>query len=191
MNSDALKEEVFQTTEVLKSGGLILYPTDTIWGIGCDARNEEAVKRIFALKGRAESKSMLILIDNENRLNRYVKSVPEAAWDIMEYADRPTTIVFDDATGVAPQLIAEDGSLGIRVAKEGFCHRLVHRFGHAIVSTSANKSGSPSPMRFDEISEEIRSGVDHVVDPSFSPRAVAPSTIIKLTSDSRVTILRK
>lgn len=191
MKSAALKEEVFQTTEILKSGGLILYPTDTIWGIGCDARNEEAVKRIYALKGRAENKSMVILIDNENRLNRYVRFIPEAAWDIMEYAERPTTIVFDDAAGVAPELIAKDGSLGIRVAKEGFCHRLAHRFGHAIVSTSANKSGSPTPLHFDEISEEIRSGVDHVVDPSFSPRALAPSTIIKLTRDSRVTILRK
>ena len=177
MNEEALKEEVFQATKVLKDGGVILYPTDTIWGIGCDARNEPAVQRIYQLKNRAEEKSMLILIDNENRLNRYVKSIPDAAWDLIEHSDKPLTIVFDDAIGVAPSIISADGSLGVRVVKEGFCHRMLHRFGNAVVSTSANVSGDPSPATFEQISAQIKAG--------------KPSTIIKLTSDSRISILRK
>jgi L-threonylcarbamoyladenylate synthase len=191
MNEGALKEEIFRVTKVLKDGGVILYPTDTIWGIGCDARNEAAVQRIYQLKNRAEEKSMLILVDNENRLNRYVKSIPEAAWDLIEYSDKPLTIVFDGAMGVSPSIISVDGSLGVRVVKEGFCHRMLHRFGHAVVSTSANISGEPSPTSFGQISAQIKASVDYVVGESFSPRAGKPSTIIKLTSDSKITILRE
>lgn len=159
-----LKDEVNKAFEVLKSGGLILYPTDTIWGIGCDATNSEAVEKIFQLKGRAEDKSLIILLDNDNKLQSYVKEVPEIAYDLIEFTEHPLTIIYSGAKNLAPNAIAKDGSIGIRIVKHEFCERLIQRFRKPIISTSANISGKPSPTKFDDIDQEILNGVDYVVD---------------------------
>ena len=158
------KEEIRKACEVMQKGGVILYPTDTIWGIGCDATNEEAVRRVFAIKQRADSKALLALVDSEARLQQYVRNVPEVAWDLIELSDKPITLILNGVSGLAPNLLAEDGSVGIRVTKEVFSHGLCFRYRKAIVSTSANVSGEPSPANFSEISEEIKAAVDYVVD---------------------------
>jgi len=185
-------EEVFkETIDVLRSGGIILYPTDTIWGIGCDARNEQAVEKIFQLKRRAESKSLIVLIHQEGFLNKYVSEVPAIAWDLIEVTDKPLTIIYDKVGGLAPNVLAADGSCGIRVCKEEFCNRLLHKFGKPIVSTSANISGEPAPSNFYQISEEIRKGVDYIVDYRQEERATPePSTIMRVRNNGEITIIR-
>lgn len=186
-----LKEEIERACEVLRRGGLILYPTDTIWGIGCDATNEEAVRRVFALKRREEAKSMLVLVDDAGRLASYV-DVPEVAYDLLEVAVRPMTIVYPGARNLAPSLVAADGSVGIRVTGEAFSRGLVARFRRPVVSTSANVSGEPSPGCFAEISETVRAGVDYVVDYRREEREkAAPSSVIKLGRGGEVEIIRK
>ena len=176
----------------MRQGGLILYPTDTIWGIGCDAANEEAVRRIFQLKRREDSKAMICLVDSANRMQRYLRQVPDVAWDLVEYADKPLTLILDGAVNLAPSLIAEDGSVGLRVTKENISHELCYRFERAVVSTSANISGEPSPACFDEISDEIKQGVDYIMRSRQNDTSKAkPSQIIKLGLDGRVQIIRK
>ena len=176
--------------ETIQSGGLILYPTDTVWGIGCDANNPEAVKRVLQLKRSEGRKSMLVLVDSEARLNNYVPEVPDAAWDLLEFAVKPTTIIYDGARNVCPELIAEDGSLGVRVVKDEFCQNLIQRFKRAIVSTSANISGEPTPSSFVEISDEIKNHVDYVVEYGRENKGVS-STIIKLGAGAQVKIIRE
>jgi len=187
-----LNEEVKKALQVLNDGGIILYPTDTIWGIGCDATNPEAVKRIYELKQRSDSKSMLVLLDSDAKLNFYVDEVPDLAYDLIEMAEKPLTIIYDKARNVAPNLIAEDGSLGIRITKEEFSKNLCFRLRKALVSTSANISGQPSPVSFEDISEEIKAGVDYVVGIRQNERQnPKPSSIMKLKANGEIKIIRE
>ena len=176
----------------MKAGGVILYPTDTVWGIGCDATNAEAVKKIYEIKKREDSKAMLSLIDSEARLSRYVRRVADVTWDLIEMSDKPLTIIYNNVTGLAPNLIAEDGSAGIRITREEFSKELCFRFQKPIVSTSANISGEPTPQTFDEISDEIKEAVDYVVH--YNQRCKEkhkPSSIIKIDENGAFTIIRK
>lgn len=183
--------QINTSLEVLKQGGLILYPTDTVWGIGCDATNEEAVQKVFALKKRNDSKALICLVANDAMLERHVENVPELAYDIIDLSDKPTTIIYDRPKDVAKNLIASDNTLAVRVASDKFCQYLINKFRRPIVSTSANVSGEPSPKSFHEISETILKGVDYVVDlASQSPNAV-PSAIIKLGNDGTVKVIRE
>ena len=176
----------------MSEGGVILYPTDTIWGIGCDATNEEAVRRVYEIKQRSDSKAMLVLVDSPVKVDFYVQDVPEVAWDLIELADKPLTIIYSGARNLAPNLLAEDGSVGIRVTGEVFSKRLCQQFRKAIVSTSANVSGQPSPGNFGEISEEIKSAVDSIVgyrqEETVRPK---PSGIIKLGKGGVIRIIRE
>lgn len=182
-----LKEAV----RVMKDGGIILYPTDTVWGIGCDARNEEAVRRIYELKKRADSKSMLVLVGSEGMLQRTVSDVPEIAWQLIDAAVNPMTIIYDHPVGVAECLRADDGSLGIRITSERFSRALCERMRGPVVSTSANVSGKPTPMTFSEISSEIKNGVDYVCSFRQKDKAkVKPSNIIKITRGNVVKVIR-
>ena len=175
----------------MAAGGLILYPTDTIWGIGCDATNEEAVRKVYALKRRSDHKAMLLLMDSSAKLNYYVQEVPDVAWDLIELADSPLTVIYSGARNVAPNLLAEDGSVGIRITQEEFSHKLCERFRKPLVSTSANVSGAPSPANFSEISDTIKSGVDYIVRYRQEDLSkAAPSHIIKLGTGGLVKIIR-
>jgi L-threonylcarbamoyladenylate synthase len=186
------KEDIKQALEVLQRGGVILYPTDTIWGIGCDATNAEAVRRVYDIKRRADSKAMLVLVDSEVKVDFYVKDVPEVAWSLIELTTKPLTIIYDGARNLAPNLLAEDGSVGIRVTQEAFSKQLCFRFRKAIVSTSANLSGEPSPRTFADISEEVKSQVDYIVGYRQGETSnPAPSSIIKLGSGGEVKVIRE
>lgn len=191
MNTN-FEADIKKCIEVMKRGGIILYPTDTIWGIGCDATNADAVKRIYELKRRTDNKAMLVLIDDENRLDRYINDVPEIAYQLIEVADKPLTIIYDDAKNLASNIIGSDKSIGIRVTREEFSHELCRRFGRPVVSTSANVSGATSAHNFHEIQDEIKNGVDYIVnyrqDDNSKHNA---SSIIKLQKDGAITILRK
>nr|WP_299338278.1 L-threonylcarbamoyladenylate synthase [Allomuricauda sp.] len=184
-------QEINKSIEVLKKGGLILYPTDTVWGIGCDAGNPEAVKKVYALKKREDSKALVCLVAHQAMLERFVEKVPDVAYDIMDFATKPTTIVFDNPIGIAKNLIASDNSLAIRVASDQFCQRMVQKFGKPVVSTSANISGMPTPKDFDSISEEILKGVDYVVNLPLENKNTSPSSIIKLGNDGQVKVIRE
>ena len=186
-----MNEEVHKAFEVIQAGGIILYPTDTVWGIGCDATNADAVAKIYKLKKRAETQSMIVLMNGEKMMYNVFKEIPEAAWQIMDLSEKPTTLILDNPRNVAPNLIAADKSLGIRVVKEPFCFKLMERMKKPLVSTSANLSGQPTPGTFKEISPEIIAGVDYVVNLHREKVAGRPSTIIKLTNDSQVKIIRK
>lgn len=186
------REDLEMAVKVMREGGVILYPTDTVWGLGCDAGCEEAVKRIFDVKRRSDSKSMLVLVDSEAKLNYYVEEVPDVAYDLMDLSEKPVTIIYDGARRLAPQLIAEDGSVGIRVTHEAFSRDLCMRMKGAVVSTSANISGEPAPAVFPEISAEIVGAVDYVVkyrrdDLSRSK----PSSIVKLGRGGLVKVIRE
>ena len=192
MTQKEIAEDIRTAVQTLRKGGIILYPTDTIWGIGCDAANEEAVRRIFQLKRREDSKAMICLVDSANRMQRYLRQVPDVAWDLVEYADKPLTLILDGAVNLAPSLIAEDGSIGLRVTRENISHELCYRFERAIVSTSANISGEPSPACFNEISEEIKQGVDYIMRSRQNDLSKSkPSQIIKLSLDGQIKIIRK
>lgn len=191
MDTNLLNTEVHRAYEVIKEGGIILYPTDTVWGIGCDATNPEAVAKIYALKKRAETQSMIVLMNGEKMMYNVFKEIPEAAWQIMDLSEKPTTLILDKPRNVAPNIIASDNTLGIRIVKEPFCFKLLERMKKPLVSTSANISGEPTPKSFKEISPEIIKGVDYVVNLHHDKIAGKPSTIIKLTNDSQVKIIRK
>lgn len=186
------REDLNQALETLKNGGLILYPTDTIWGIGCDATNPEAVEKVFALKGRDKSKSMVILLHNDNQLASYVNDVPEVAYELIEATDRPLTIVYAQAKNLAPNAVAEDGSVGIRIVDHPFCQQLLQRFRRPIVSTSANLSGQPSASIFDEIDDKIKEGVNYIVKfEQHIHQKGSPSVIMKLDPSGKFEFLRK
>lgn len=186
-----IKTEVHNAFEVIKNGGIILYPTDTVWGIGCDATNSEAVQKVFALKKRAESKSMIALVNGDRMLYQLFSEIPENAFQIWELSEKPTTLILDNPRNIAKEIIAEDNSVGIRIVKESFCYNLMERMKKPLVSTSANISGDATPKSFSEISPEIIKGVDYVVNLYQDKKMDKPSTIIKLTLDNRVTIIRK
>ena len=192
MTQKQIAEDIKTAVQTLRKGGLILYPTDTIWGIGCDASNEDAVRRIFQLKQREDSKAMICLVDSANRMQRYLRQVPDVAWDLVEFAEKPLTLILDGAVNLAPNLIAEDGSVGIRVTRENISHELCYRYERAIVSTSANISGAPSPSCFAEISDEIKNGVDYIMLSRQNDLSKGkPSQIIKLGLDGQIQIIRK
>lgn len=185
------RDDIRQAIDVMNHGGVILYPTDTIWGIGCDATNEEAVRRVFAIKRRDDAKALITLVDSEAKLQFYVPEVPDVAWDLIELSEKPLTIIYDHARNLAPNLLAEDGSAGIRVTREEFSRNLCMRLKRAIVSTSANVSGEPSPKRFADISPEILSAVDYVCTSRREEQTNPPaSSIIKLGSGGLVKVIR-
>lgn len=189
--NDKIKEEIRKAYEVLKNGGVILYPTDTIWGLGCDATNEAAVSRIYEIKKRSDHKSMLVLLDDAGKIASYA-DVPDIALDLIEVADKPTSIIYPGAKRLAPNLMAEDNTIGIRITREEFTSSLLHRFNRPLVSTSANISGEPSPRFYEEISEEICKAVDYIVDYRRNDRHPAtPSAIIKLGLGGEIEIIRK
>ncbi len=186
-----LNKEVHNAFEAIKNGGIILYPTDTVWGLGCDATNSEAIKKIFALKKRDETKSMITLVNGDRMLYQVFNEIPETAFQIWDLSEKPTTLILDRPRNIAPEIIAEDNSVGVRIVKEPFCYNLMERMKKPLVSTSANISGEPSPTSFTEINPEIIKGVDYVVNLHQDKKMDKPSIIIKLTLDSRVTIIRK
>lgn len=186
-----MKEEIYKVYEILKKGGIILYPTDTVWGIGCDATNAEAVDKIYKLKQRAEKKAMICLVHNYGLLEKHVDKVPNVAYDILDLSVTPTTIIYDNPAGVAENVIAEDNSLAIRVVKHEFCEKLIRRLGKPLVSTSANISGEPTPKSFKEISEVILKGVDYVVNLPSETKNTKPSSIFKLSSSGSIKIIRE
>jgi len=187
-----LRDEINKALEVLKSGGVILYPTDTIWGLGCDASNPEAVDKILKIKNRPAEKSLIVLLDMDSKLQSYVTEIPDVAYDLIEYAENPLTVIFSGAKNLAPNVINADGSVGIRIVKHDFCTPLIQRFRKPIVSTSANLSGQPSPKFFDDIAPEILAAVDYVVDFEQENRNnKKPSTIIKLGPSGQFEFIRK
>lgn len=186
-----MKEEVNKAAQVIKDGGVILYPTDTIWGLGCDPSNEEAVARIMKIKQRAPHKSFILLVDSEPRLKRYAKVIPDVCYDLMDYANRPITIVYPEGQHVSKTVLAEDGSIAIRLTNDPFCVALMRATKCGLVSTSANISNQNYTGNLNEMPSEIKNGVDYVVQlPLKNPNA-SPSQIIKIGRDSEVTIIRK
>ncbi len=186
-----INEEVHKAYQIVNQGGIILYPTDTVWGIGCDATNEEAISKIYRLKKREESKSMIVLMNGDRMMHSVFREVPEVAWQIMELSEKPTTLILDNPKNVAKNIIGSDNSLGVRMVTEPFCYKLMERLKRPIVSTSANISGEPTPLSFKEISPEIINGVDYVVNLHRERINGKPSAIIKLTADSQVKVIRK
>jgi L-threonylcarbamoyladenylate synthase len=187
-----LEQEIKNTVDILRKGGVILYPTDTIWGIGCDATNPEAVAKIYQIKQREDSKSMLVLIDKVGRIPSYLSEMPELAWDLVELSEKPLTIIYPKAKNLAKNLLAPDGSIGIRVVNHEFCNKLIGRFGRPIVSTSANISGKTFPKSFHDIDKQIKDKVDHIVSEEFDhPLSDKPSGIIMLGTNGEIKIIRE
>lgn len=182
--------EIKKTVDILNNGGLILYPTDTVWGIGCDATNPEAVKKVFQLKGREDNKALICLVADDRMLSKYVKEIPKVAYDIFEVSEEPITIIYDEAQNLAENLIAADKSIAIRIPNDDFCFQLLRRFGKPIVSTSANASGASTPISFKEIAPYILKGVDYVVNLHREKISTKPSSIIKLSANGRVKVIR-
>ena len=186
------EDDIRNAVETMRKGGVILYPTDTVWGIGCDATNPEAVAKVYKIKHRDDSKALICLVDSDSRLQRYVRNVPNVAWDIFELSEKPTTVILDDAVNLAPNLIAEDGSIAMRITKEAFSKELCYKFQKAIVSTSANISGEPAAQNYCDISQEILDAVDYVCwTRRQEHKPHTPSSIIKLDRDGVVSIIRK
>ena len=190
------KEELEKAVGCLRNGGVILYPTDTVWGLGCDATDAEAVSRIFSIKNREDSKSLILLVSDEDMLCRYIREMPEIAAQLIEVNDKPMTIIYPEAlTGpgaLASNVVAEDGSVGIRIPMMDFCRQMCRRLGRPVVSTSANISGQPAARSYDEIAPEVADAVDYICtsrrdDPCLTP----PSSVIRLTASGQFTILRK
>lgn len=185
------EDDIRNAVNVLRKGGIILYPTDTVWGIGCDATNEAAVARVYAIKHREDSKALICLVDSDVRLQRYVKNVPEVAWDLMELATKPTTVILDNAVNLAPNLIAEDGSIAMRITREPFSRELCYRFQKPIVSTSVNISGQPAAQNYKDIAPELLEAVDYVCESRRQEhKPHKPSSIIKLNEKGEVSIIR-
>lgn len=187
-----MKADIDKSLEILNAGGVILYPTDTIWGLGCDATNEKAVEKIYQIKQRCDQKSMLVLLDNSNKIPSFITEMPELAWDLIELSETPLTIIYSGAKNLASNLIAPDGSIGIRISNNDFNQKLIQKFRKPLVSTSANISGSNSPQSFADISQEIIDAVDYVVEwkqDDFTKSL--PSSIIKLGTTGEIQIIRK
>ena len=190
VNSQYTKD-IAEAVKVMRAGGVILYPTDTVWGIGCDATNAEAVAKIYAIKKRAESKAMICLVDSDNRIQRYVRNVPEVAWDVMTMSEKPTTVILDGADGLAKNLIAEDGSIAMRITQEQFSKELCYKMQKPIVSTSANISGEPAAQNYCDISEEIRNAVDYICTSRRQEHQPhKPSSIIRIRQNGEFEIIR-
>ena len=188
--------DIKNAVEVLRKGGVILYPTDTVWGIGCDATNAEAVKRVYDIKQRDDSKALICLVDSDARLQRYVRQVPDVAWQLIDSLQdsdaKPTTLILDGAVNLAPNLIAEDGSIALRITNEPFSKELCYRFQKALVSTSANISGEPAAQNFCDIDPRVVEAVDYVCwTRRQEHKPHQPSSIIRLRPDGEVTIIRK
>ena len=187
-----IDKDIKRALDILKNGGVILYPTDTIWGLGCDATNEKAVEKIYRIKKRTDQKSMLVLLDNPGEIPSYINKMPEIARDLIELSDKPITIIYPDAKNLAKNLIAPDGSIGIRISNDPFCQKLIQRFKKPVVSTSAKISGEQSPKNFSEISEDIINAVDYVVKWRQDDLSQTnPSGIIKLGANGEIQIIRK
>ncbi len=188
-----MEVQINKAIEILKTGGVILYPTDTIWGLGCDATNQDAVKKVFAIKQREESKSLVTLVSDLDMLARYVETIPEAALDLIEVNDAPMTIIYPKAIGLANNVVAEDGSVGIRIPMNEFCRQLCFKFRRPIVSTSANISGENPPKGFKDIDPQIKEAVDYMVHPSMEEKNSThrASQIIKLGANGQIQIIRK
>lgn len=191
MQISDINQEVHQAFEVIKNGGIILYPTDTVWGIGCDATNDEAIQKIYKLKQREESKSMITLVNGDRMLYQIFKEIPEVAYQIMDLTEQPTTLILDQPKNVSKKIIAPDNTLGVRLVKDPFCFKLMERMKRPLTSTSANISGQPTPLSFQQISPEIVNGVDYVVQLNLDKIATKPSSIIKISLNSQVKIIRK
>lgn len=194
MNYDmsTLNEEIKNSLDVIRKGGIILYPTDTVWGLGCDATNAEAVKRVYEIKKRESSKALIVLVDSMARIQNYVETVPDVAWDLVEISEKPLSIIYSGARNFAPNLVADDGTIAIRVTSEAFSKGLCERMRVPLVSTSANISSEPTPHNYSEISEEILSAVDYVVDYRRDEKdKPSPSGIIKLGPHGEVQIIRE
>ncbi len=191
MNDIDFTSEINKAITTLQKGGLLLYPTDTVWGIGCDATNEEAVRKVFALKEREDNKALICLVGNDAMLEKHVAQVPDLAYDIMDLSTKPTTIIYDNPRMVANNLVAADNTLAIRVATDKFCRYLINKFTKPIVSTSANKSGKATPKSFKEIDKAILTGVDYVVNLHREEIASKPSSIIRLGNDGTVKVIRE
>ncbi len=187
-----MQEDIKKACEIMQQGGVILYPTDTVWGIGCDATNSDAVERVFRIKKRADNKAMLVLLDNPAKLQTYVQDVPDIAWDMIDLTDSPLTIIYEGAKNLAPNLVSEDGCIGIRITDELFSKELCKQFRKPLVSTSANVSGSDTPLFFDEISNEIKQSVDYIVQFRQKDKTkTKPSSIVKLLKNGTINIIRK
>lgn len=187
-----LKTEIENAINVLKNGGVILYPTDTVWGLGCDATNEAAVEKINAIKGRTADKSFIILLDSDTKLQSYVNEIPDVAYDLIEYAENPLTIIFSGAKNLAKNVINADGSVGVRIVKHEFCQQLLQKFRKPITSTSANISGEPTPAYFDAIDDKIKDAVDYVVN--WEQELTTPkksSTLMKLGPSGQFSFIRR
>lgn len=185
------EEDIRNAVKVLNEGGVILYPTDTVWGIGCDATNADAVAKVYKIKQRDDSKALICLVDSDARLQRYVRNVPTVAWDLLDLATKPTTVILDGAVNLAPNLIAEDGSIAMRITKEPFSKELCYRFQKALVSTSANISGQPAAQNYQDISQELLDSVDYVCWTRRNEhKPHTPSSIIKLGQNGEVSIIR-
>ena len=186
------EQDIKNAVEVLRKGGVILYPTDTVWGIGCDATNAEAVRRVYEIKEREDSKALICLVDSDARLQRYVRNVPEVAWQLLDCADKPTTVILDGAVNLAPNLIAPDGSIALRITQEPFSKELCYRFQKALVSTSANISGEPAAQNYGDIDPRLLERVDYVCwSRRQEHKPHQPSSIIRLRADGEVSIIRK
>jgi L-threonylcarbamoyladenylate synthase len=189
---EAVEAEVARALAVLRAGGVILYPTDTIWGLGCDATRDDAVEKVLRLKGRDEGKGFVVLLDAMESLGRYVKRVPDLAWDLVGYSTKPLTVIYPEGLNVSPRVTAPDGSLAVRVTAHPFCRALTARLGKPLVSTSANRSGAPFPGTFGAVDEALRAQVDYVVNlPAEKNRAGRPSAILRLGVDGTIQIIRK
>jgi len=185
------EDDIKAAVEVMRKGGVILYPTDTVWGIGCDATNPEAVAKVYKIKRRDDSKALICLVDSDVRMQRYVRNVPEVAWNVLELSEKPTTVILDDAVNLAPNLIAEDGSIAMRITKEQFSKELCYRFQKPIVSTSVNISGEPAAQNYCDISEELLNAVDYVCSSRRQEhKPHMPSSIICLRKNGEVEIIR-
>ena len=186
------EEDIKKAIQCMRKGGVILYPTDTVWGIGCDATNKEAVAKVYSIKQRDDSKALICLVDSEARLQRYFRNVPNVAWDLLEAAMKPTTVILDDAVNVAENLVAEDGSLAMRITSEPFSKGLCYRFQKPIVSTSANVSGEPAASNYEDISDVILNAVDYVCwSRRQEHKPHTPSSIVKLGRNGEVAVIRK
>ena len=185
-----MEQQLAEALKTLQNGGLILYPTDTVWGIGCDATNEEAVKRVYKLKQRDDSKALVCLVNGPTMLETHIEKVSEKIYDVLEGATKPTTVIYHNPIGVASNVISEDKTLAIRMVKHNFCEQLIEKLGRPIVSTSANISGQPTPRTYSEISDVILKGVDYVVNLQNREHASEPSAIIRLENDGSVSIVR-
>lgn len=187
-----MQEEIAKAVEILRRGGLILYPTDTVWGVGCDATNDDAVERVYRLKRSVDKHAMTVLVGSIDAVARYVRRPPEVAWQLLEVADGPLTLILPGGVGVSPGVIPEAGTIGIRVPQHEFCAALLRRLGRPLVSTSANISGQPTPLTFDQITDEIRLGVDMVIDRRFEGHPTRrPSSIIALGEGGQIKIIRE